>query len=236
MHRIGVTFGITSKTWAEIFTKDSLYQFVHMAIIYALMAHTDFCIEEGLPVSDDLQIDEEMVLCITNAMINSYHNTRRLDDERNAHLKHNYILEVTTGTDPILLFNTTFIILGEVLFHNRIFQNEQNQQVFSNSVPLSNYLTLRWYCLLIEKENIRLNILNTIRFFICLDCALQLLVGRHDEVITQTLNSMNMDKADINVYIKMGSELFNQLKQVLTSSKAKFIDLEKQPDWDKVLN
>jgi hypothetical protein len=236
MFRSGFNFEDNQMSWKQIFTHDVLLNFINSAIHITHKAFIDFCSIKNISYPENLKFDQVLPNNIATSIIELYQNRRSIEDEKNAHLIKIIALECKTGTEPTLIFKTTFAILDELMFFNPQFNNKHNRIAFSDCIPMPCYITLRRYCLLVETEDIQLNLLNTIRFFQCLDCALQMLMDDKYDTILKSLASKSMDQDYINDYIKAGTDLFDQLHEMLKPSKARLLNLEELPDWNSILN
>jgi hypothetical protein len=233
--RCGTEFDGEGLSWNDVFTHDFLYPIAKASVDTAYQDFAEECEEANNPYKYGLEVNEDIPEQIINNMIEKYRTHRIIDDLNNEYLLNNIGLECETGTDSILIIKTTFIILDELLYLNPLFNRPNNREAFSDVVPLPRYLTLKFNCLAIEYEDVQLSFYFAIFYYLSLDCALQMLVSDKATMIIETLESKSITKEMQHEYIKLGTDLFNQLKESLVDSKARFTNLENLKDWNQVL-
>jgi hypothetical protein len=179
----------------------------------------------------EIPVTDAIVETITKGMMERYHLFDREDDIKNAYLIENTGLRVTTGKNMILTFQPTFLILDDIFYNNHLFKRKQNREAFFTIMTESRYTTLKLHCLQVLEKDIELCYFDTILFHLCLDCALQVLLGDKGEDLQETLIQNKIGVNAQKIFIKQGTLLFSQLRETLALSNARIINLENKYDW-----
>jgi len=235
MFRTGFEFENKQLSWSDIFTPNCIDTLTKQAIQKCNKAFNEFCEYHKIHYPPNLDAYPTIVDIISSGIIEQYIEFRSSDDVDNAYLLNNIGLECEMGTDSYTLFNCTFEIVDELLFFSSIFKNAYNREVFSDYVPLPRYITIRNKYTYLAVEDLSLNILDTILFFQCLGCALQMLVGDKSDLLKSAIKHKAIDEETIKLYLKVGTNIFAQLREMLQSSNARLLDIENQPDWNSII-
>jgi len=233
--RTGFEFDGLEYTWKDLFEHDTIFKLTNRAIAHCYQAFTEFCETNAIPFSHNINFDDIVPEAFTKSIIEQYVNYRSLSDVDHAYLLNNVGIDCKTGIDTIVTIKSTFAIIDEILYLNTQFNLSNNRKTFSDIVPLPRYNTIKNNCMYINDVDVQLNYYDTIQFFICLGCALQMLVGDKSDMILQAIGEKGIDTEMIKTYLKVGTEIFAQLREVLRSSKARILNIEHQPDWNSII-
>lgn len=234
-YRTGFEFDGDELPWTNIFTPNFIHPLVDIAIKNSRQAYYDSCEEHDISYPHNIELNEEFTESFTSSIIDQYVNHRRLNDEKNERAINTSGLEIEIGTDMDLLFECTFTIIDEILFTNPAFDRTHNIDVFTDHVYTQRYNTIKHCCLQPETDVIELNLFDTIMFLDSLACALQMLVGDKSDLLEAILESKGIDKEQTKSYIKIGTELFAQFCETLENSQARVMNIENQPDWNRLI-
>jgi len=221
--------------WKDLFEPDFILKLTSRSFENCYEAFTEFCETNNISFSHNIEIDEKVFEEISKKTIEQYINYRSKLDVQHEYLINTEGLECVSGTDSIATIKPTFAVLDEILYLNSQFHRTNNREAFSDFVPLPRYNTIKINCSLIEVSDIQLNYYDTIQFFICLDCALQMLVGDKSDILISAIEKKGIDKEMIKTFFKVGTDTFKQLREVLQSSNARILNIENQPDWNSIL-
>ena len=86
-----------------------------------------------------------------------------------------------------------------------------------------------------NNEKVKLNLLESTHFILCMDCALNLLLGDHAPLLTEAIAANGMTKANEEIYIKEASEFMKGVRETLEKSQATITNLAERPDWNSLL-
>lgn len=231
VYRSGFEFNEKALAWKDIFVSDTIHSLLKIAFNETQKGYIVFCDANKIQLPVNCTIPETLLKPFTNTIIDQYTLYRSISDEQNAYLINTIVLECETGYETHSLFKNTFDILQEVLFYHPSFNKEHNREFFSDIVPLPHYFTLRYNCKSIEYENISLSGYDMIMFFQCLDCALQMLIGNKADALMSYLEQIGIDTETQAEYIKIGTDQFNLLNEMLSNSNAQITNLENRVDW-----
>lgn len=235
LFRSGIEFDGSNHTWDNVFTHDFLLPITKISIESCYQCFFEECEEAKNPYKYGLEINEDLPEIIIATIIEKYTWYRSKDDQKNADLLSIIGIDCVSGTDTIIVINTTFCILDQILFHHPAFDKQHNKEAFSDSVPIPRYLTLKFKCLLIEYDDVQLNVFDMIMFCQTLDCALQMLVGNKSDVIIKAIAGKGITNELQQEYITLGTELFAQLKESLQTTNTRLVNLENFVDWNSLL-
>lgn len=235
IYRSGFEFGPKKLTWKDIFVVDTVAEMMKIAIHKTLDAYNVYCEVNKIPVSGSLTIPDTLSEQFAKGMIEQYTLYRSIADKKNDYLLKTKVLKCTCTFEMYNIFKYTFDILDEVLFNHRAFNKPHNQEIFGETVPLPRYATIKNNCKAIERKDVHLNGIDTILFFQCLDCALQMLVGDKADVLITELEQQGFDAELQAAFISSGTALINQLNSVLKESNVRITNLEKRINWLNII-
>ena len=163
-------------------------------------------------------------------------NTHRLEKETEDGEK-----EVDTGIkipcDEVskLILQGTIIIVDKVFFDNEVFDWKYNSNVLEPIITLTSYTSLRAECFHISKGPVPLNWYSTTYLLICIDIALQLLLGEHAEKLEKAIANKGMTEAARNAFISNGGRILTSLKETLKKDGIHIENLDTVYDWNKLI-
>ena len=222
--------------WDDIFIPDMITPMVNTAVQKCQGAFIQLCKSNKIPIDENIEIGEEIILSISNAIIEQYSGHRKLSDKQNEYLLNNTGLVIEPGYEVIVTIQCVFMIIDEFLFNQQPTHKIHNHKTFGEIVPIPRYITIKMNSLEIEKQTVELSFYDTIMFYQCLDCALQLLLGDKAPGLIATLEKRGLNQEVQDIFFKNGTILFKQLREMLESSNARFINLETQRDWNNLLH
>ena len=130
-----------------------------------------------------------------------------------------------------IIFMGTFMILDQAFYFNPYFKHEENREIFSECLPYTKYLTIKFKCNSIAKRKLYLSAYDAIQFFLCLDCATQILLGDRADDMKRILEINEFSSLHQTIFINGATQLFATLKESLKMSGAHFPDLEVDHNW-----
>jgi hypothetical protein len=235
MFRSGIEFDGRENSWTDVFTHDFIFPLVNASVQNCDQAYSGFCEEHNMLYPHNLDINDILLETITNSIIEQYVTYRSISDADHAYLINTIGLECDIDADMLVLFKCTFAILDEILFTNPAFNKAHNREAFSDCVPVQRYATLKHNCLEPEEDVVQLSFYDTIMFFQCLDCALQMLVGDKFDRLLLAVEAKGIDKKMSATFIKAGTEMFAEFRKMLQSSNAHITNIENLPDWNSII-
>lgn len=171
-----------------------------------------------------------------NGIIDSYFNFRKRDEVLNQKLLAQSFLELSPGINTLIVVNWVFIILDEVLFFNDAFDHEHNQrELATESIPQPIYHTIKHKFIELEKGNIKFNLFDSILFYLCLDIALQLIIGDNSDALLPALIEKGFTDDKQQKFIETGNDMFRNLQQTLVNSGSTISNLEERKDWNEII-
>ncbi|MEO8147217.1 MAG: hypothetical protein ABI723_06250 [Bacteroidia bacterium] len=218
----------------ELFNETNLVPLLEEAYNNCMHAFSKQCSMHGINREGAIDPGKDHFEDIGKSIIKQYFQSRKKDDERNTGL-HAAGFSLTVGDNTRLVVKATFMILDEILFLNPAFNHRHNQQMLADSMvhePL--YYTVKYNCLEIENGAIKLNILHTVMFCICLDVALQLLLDHHADDLQPVFAKYNFTPLRQQEFIKFGSHIYKMFSDKKDEG-FRITNLEEHKDWTSMI-
>lgn len=232
MVRMAFEFKCKGISWDDVFDIDIIRNMVDPTIKQCLITFKEKCSESAIDLPFEIPFSEEVVLQISNNIIAQYSEYRKPQDIANAYLMSKIGLECESGIDTIVLIKGTFMILDELFYNSEVFNRKHNLEVFADYVPESKYFTIKMNCDEIEEHQVKLNYLDTILFCICVNCALQMLVGDKSDLLIAALEPNGMTEEIRKAFLKQGTTFFKQYRTKVLKQGVRIINLEEKHDWN----
>jgi hypothetical protein len=230
---VRTTFNVTCKP-EELFSIAIMSLILKQALINVTTTFTSFFAENKLPSGNPVPVSELMVSNFLSAVIESYPSHAKRDKD-NYYLNTTPGLTITTGGNTILIVQGCCMIMDHILYENPVFDGEHNRKEIAKYVPLEVYETIKWKLLQIEKGTVQLNWTHTIYLFICLDCALQTLLGEHADKLIPRLEEYGLIPIRQQEFITFSSDMLRVLKKKMKDDKMNVSNLNKQIDWNSLI-
>ena len=234
-YRSGFEFDGEGLSWSMMLSPGFVKLLVGLATKNSHKAFLESASKCNIAYPHNFEIDEENVDRITNLIVDQYANYRKENDKLNAKAMSDYFLEWESGTEVALVFDCMYIILDAVLFVEPAFSRDHNIDVITDYIFISRYNTIKHRCMTEKAEVVELTVFDSILFLECLNCSLQLLVGRRSDMFEALLERKGFEKEDIRRFITLGTEVFAECNDMLARAGARLIPLENQPLWDDII-
>lgn len=140
----------------------------------------------------------------------------------------------TPGGKTNLLCKIPFMVMDEVFFYAKGFDYQHNAAVLFKHVPEPCYYTTKLRCSTIDTEDVTLSGRHSVYYLLCLDCALQLLVGDHDYRFDQLVDQGLTPEVRKN-FIRWGTEYFDYMTKTLDAAGVRMPNFDNRPDWNAVV-
>jgi hypothetical protein len=190
------------------------------------------CADIGRPLLQEWTVPDETVNMYTTAWIENYFREGKRIEEGNRRMTEKEFIGFTPGWNIEMLINGTFMITDEVVLKNPLFKREQN---FKNLMQSSKYQSLKLKCMKVAKEDVSLNLLESTWLVICIDLALQMLIGDYADVLAPSLLKSGMTEETKKEYIEIAGGFIESVNESLKQSKATVTDLEERKDWSSII-
>jgi hypothetical protein len=141
----------------------------------------------------------------------------------------------TSGHNTKLLLKVPFIIMDEVFFPGSDFDHAHNAALLWQHIPHSAYYTLKLRCITIDEETVNLPLMQTMFFLICLDCALQLMVGQYSDRLLDLLTNRGLTPDARKTFLRQGSEYLSYIREEMQKSRTTLSNYENRPEWDRII-
>lgn len=162
----------------------------------------------------------------------NYYSSRKPNDAEN---NFEMIEGMRVSANTLLVLRGTFVVLEQVLMFNPNFDLVHNRWEFSGVIPLSRYNTLKLKAVEEGREVIAFTWAEVVFLLICIDMALQLLVGDHLDTMSAGLDAAGLDEENRAIYLKSCDRLLADMKEKLQAAGVQIADLEDQHDWNAMI-
>ena len=122
--------------WDDIFIPDMITPMVNTAVQKCQGAFIQLCKSNKIPIDENIEIGEEIILSISNAIIEQYSGHRKLSDKQNEYLLNNTGLVIEPGYEVIVTIQCVFMIIDEFLFNQQPTHKIHKHKTFGEIVPI----------------------------------------------------------------------------------------------------
>ena len=230
--RLAFEFKSRGISWEDIFNIEVIRNMVDLTMEQCIITFKENCKESAIELPFEIPFSEDVVLQISNTMIAQYFNIRMPQDIENAYLLSKIGLECKPKIDSVILLKCTFMVLDELFYNNKLFNRQHNLEVFADYVPEPKYFTIKMNCSEIDEHAVKLNYMDTILFYICVDCALQMFVGDKSDLLIAALEKNGLTKEIRKAFLKHGTAFFEQYQTKVLMPGVRIVNLEEKHDWN----
>ena len=189
--------------WDDIFIPDMITPMVNTAVQKCQGAFIQLCKSNKIPIDENIEIGEEIILSISNAIIEQYSGHRKLSDKQNEYLLNNTGLVIEPGYEVIVTIQCVFMIIDEFLFNQQPTHKIHNHKTFGEIVPIPRYITIKMNSLEIEKQTVQGKPFNYLvkKYDLAKKDALLLVIDveGHEKLILESID-FEMVKPDVIIY------------------------------------
>jgi hypothetical protein len=232
MVRLAFEFKRTGILWDDVFDIEVIRNMVDLTMKQCIITFKENCKESAIELPFEIPFSEEVVLQISNSIISQYFDIRKPQDIANSYLLSKIGLECKPETDAVILLKCTFMVLDELFYNSKLFNRKHNLEVFSDYMPEPKYFTIKMNCCEIDEHQVKLNYFDTILFYICVDCALQMLVGDKSDLLIAALERSGFTDGIKKAFLKHGTAFFEQYQTKVVMPGVRIINLEEKHDWN----
>ena len=187
--------------------------------------------ENKIGFKGEIKLSDASYDSFAHSCIDKYFKALKVDEERNKFL-YEQGLRLTVGGNTILIVTATFMIIDEILFLNPAFDHQHNLGLIKEAQFNDlQYYTTRNNCLALEYGEVNLIWKDTFVFYLCLDLALQMLMGDQGEKLQPALQRQNLTLFRQKEFIKFGDGMFKQLNDAMKESGGRITNLENRINW-----
>lgn len=217
-----------------LFTNQTLIKMIPEALKNCIKEFNNCCKAAGLKSDWEPTGIEKSNESFAKTLIHQYSSSRKYDDIRNKSLMTEG-LSLTPGRLTNLAVKLTFTIMDELLFLNKNFDTPHNRNQLNKQIPIPYFYTLKVKCLVLEKEKINLTWMQTVFFFLSMECALQMLIGDHYEKLISSLEVKGITNKDCDSFISYGTKLLAEMHAHLKKMGTNISNLEEKHDWNLLI-
>lgn len=223
--------------WNFYFQKPVIETWIRIAVRNCVEEFRKQCNAQSIRINTNLKPEPELVRDIVNGVYQNYRDFRSKDDIANKkEIEMPGLILQPDRIRTIIPIDITFMILQDVFFNNKKFNRKKNLENFNKAVPEYLYHTVRMKAMKIVSEEVNLSMYYTSYFLICLDCALQLILGEAEQEIITSLHSKGLTIENRDIFIQGGSYILDYFRESLRKKNSRVINLENRYDWNQLIS
>ncbi|WP_243346052.1 hypothetical protein [Parabacteroides sp. FAFU027] len=212
--------------WEYLFYPERLKPIVYDALMNSMIEFRAFCADKGVKLPAEMlaqepELTDEMVDGVCYNFVEDYNSYRKIYDAANADAQKEIELNCPRSNGAIVTLNLTFLVMEQILFYNRRFNRAHNREAFFNVVPEMKFNTLRMKCIQIGQHPVALTVEDIHYFLICMDCALQMILGDKADYLTPVLQQRGVTEEVQQMWFKNASQLLNACRKSVEDSTRK---------------
>ena len=219
----------------DIFTVGFIHPMVRLSILESITAFEEQCEAFRINLPYKIPLSEEVASSICEEIVDHYIDYRKPHDIVNDYLMSSAGLECRQSNATIVIIKGTFLIIDQLIYTNPQFDRKHNLKALINFVPEQKYITIRMNCMEIVKHPVKLSLYDSILFYTCVDCALQILLSDKSDLLIPTLEANGMTKPVRDAFFRYGTEFFNHLRKTALNADESITNLDEKQDWNKLL-
>lgn len=222
--------------WDQFFTVEVFKPAFVNAVENAVMLFHDFCLKNALEADaeftkEGFMPDDKLINGICEDTIDIYFNNRKLNDIANYPAQIEIQLSSPYCKETYITLTLTFIVLSEILFFNSEFNRKHNREEFFKKVPEMKFYSLWTKCSRMAKQDVELTVMDTSLFLICVDCAMQMVLGDKADLLIPLLEQKGVTGDVQKIWFKSSTALFNAFCKNGTDP----LNGEEKIDWNKLI-
>lgn len=223
--------------WNFYFQKAVIEPVIRIALRNCTEEFRKQCNARNIRINTSLKPEPELVRDMINAVNQNYLELRVNDDIFNKKIIESPGLILQPDRiKTIIPIEITFMILQDVLYNNKKFNRKKNLENLIKAVPEPMYHTVRMKAMKIVSEEVNLSMYYTSYFLICLDCALQLMLGEAEQELLTSLHSKGLTIENRDIFIKEGSYILDYFREALREKNSRVTNLEIRYDWNRLIS
>ena len=221
--------------WYDFMVPDVIEPMVEMAYNEAIKGFLERCQFHGIKIDFELAIPPDAVKESSESIIDDYITNRQESDIANKYMNEHYFIKFTPGTKTSLIVNGTIMIVDALLFNFDDFQTKNNQMHFQKVMSLTCYYSLKLDCFKINHHPVDLTIYYSTMFLLCLDLALQMMMGDLEPKLLEVLKNQGMTPELRDEYIEYSAQFYEKSLKKLADSHTTITNLEERYDWNSLM-
>ena len=222
--------------WDHLFIVENVKPIITNSINNALLEFRNICIENLVNLTPEMkekdpEVTEEMIEMVCNNMVEQYFTIRKPNDIENGEAFTEIELKCPKAGFTDVTLNLTFLIMEQILFNNIGFNRRHNREVFFRIVPEMKFYSLRMKCIQIGEHDVDLTIMDVHLFLICMDCALQMILGDKADSLIPVLEQRGVTNETQMLWFKSATDLVNACRDSVQDS----IERKEKYEWNKLI-
>lgn len=220
--------------WDHLFVVENVKPIVSNAIMNALIEFKRICLENSVALTPEMikkepEVPDHMIDLVCENMVHQYLNNNKPFDIANGLALTEVELRCPSSQSVSITLNLTFLVMEQILFNNRGFNRKHNREVFFAVVPEMKFYSLRMKCIQIGKHDVEMTPIDVHFFLICMDCALQMILGDKADLLIPVLEERGATDEVQKVWFKSASDLLAVCRESVEDS----IERKEKFDWSK---
>lgn len=222
--------------WDHLFIVENVKVIVSDAITNALIEFKRICIENSVALSPEMiekdpEVPDQMIDMVCENIVQQYFENNKPFDMANGVALTQVEIKCPSSQSVSITLNLTFLVMEQILFNNLGFNRRHNREVFFEVVPEMKFYSLRMKCIQIDKHEVEFTPVDLHYFLICMDCALQMILGDKADLLIPVLEERGATDEVQKIWFKSASDLLNVCRESVEDSIAR----KEKYDWSKMI-
>jgi hypothetical protein len=222
--------------WDFYFRTEVLEPCVKIAVDECIKTFKKKCTANSVNLDRDIPPGPDTVQNITRGIIERYHKYGKTNYILNQKVSMTWGFKFIQDVRTQIILKLTFMILDDVLYFNKNFNRKENRKQFKDCVPESKYHTVKMKCKEIDNQEVTLSWYYTFYFLNCLDCALQLMLGDHEQKLLASLGPKGLTDQNRDFLIREGAKILDDFNNDFKNTGKVTIDVDKKYDWNRLIS
>ena len=222
--------------WDHFFVVENVKPILTNAINNALFEFRHICLQNSVALTPEMSredpiVPDETIEKVCENMVDQYLTLRKPFDMANSEALTEIELKCPSLGPAEVTLNLTFLVMEQILFNNRRFNRIHNREVFFGIVPEMKFYSLRMKSVQIGEHNVDLTVMDVHYFLICMDCALQMVLGDKADLLIPILEERGATDEVQKMWFKSATDLIHACRESVEDS----IERKEKFDWIKMI-
>lgn len=222
--------------WDDFFSVENVKPVLTNAINNALYEFRHICIKNSVALTSEMMaedpvVPDEAIHKVCEHVVYEYVTHRKIFDTANSEALREIELRCPSTWPVDITLNLTFLVMEQILFNHRGFNRHHNREVFFSIVPEMKFYSLRMKSIQIGQHNVDFTVMDVHYFLICMDCALQMVLGDKADLLLPVLEERGATDEVQKMWFKSATDLVNACRESVEDS----IERNEKFDWSKMI-
>lgn len=233
--RVGFLIKLPNYGIDTIFRRDIVEPLLAQATVDLEKYFREKCADHSITLPPNLSKVVELVQPTAKNIVDTYFSFRKQNDMVNQRVHDAPGFGFSCSSHTYNMMIVVFNIIDQIVYTNKAFKRSHNLDQLTNFVPESSFNTLKFACLEVGDRDVVLSLYQSILLLQCLNCALQLLLGKYEDRLTHSLEEIGVDDKLRSEFFAFGTDLYKTMNDNLQETGAVIPNIEETIDWNSLI-